>query len=167
MNLRICLTACGVAAGGLLAHSPAAAQAPRYAAQLTPGPNVSPDKPPHGRPENRWRYRFHRGTWWYWTADNSWAYWNNDMWLPFTGQPDPADLAPGALLGPIAGPLGLQGVFLRGPQSGLIRVGDRASTRMLPRGSVMPRFLRGDFTENPALQAPPATTDEEPTPPKD
>jgi len=133
---------------------PAEAQAPLHAAQVTPRPNVSLDQPPRGRPENRWRYRFHRGTWWYWTAGNSWAHWNGDMWVPYTAQRDAADLAPGSLLGPIAGPLGLQGVFLRGPQSGLIRVGDRASTKMLPRGTVMPRFLRGEFTENPALESP-------------
>lgn len=165
MNVRICVTACVVAAGGLLVgQSPVAAQAPRYAAQVTPSANASPDHRPHGRPENGWRYRFHGDTWWYWTADNAWAYWNGDLWVPYTGQPGLADLAPGSQLGPIAGPVGLQGVFIRGPQSGLIRVGDRASTKMLPRGTVMPRFLRGEFTENPERQTPAETSDEEPKP---
>lgn len=164
MNLRICLTVCWMAASGLLAgQSPVAAQAPRHAAQVTTNPNVSPDHPPHGRPENRWRYQFHRGTWWYRTAENAWAYWNGDLWVPYTDQPVSAGPAPGSQLGPIAGPVGLQGVFIRGPQSGLIRVGDRAATKMLPRGTVMPRFLRGEFTENPERQTPKAI-DEEPKP---
>lgn len=125
------------------------------AARIIAGPDASPDHRPQGRPENQWRYRFHRGTWWYWAADNSWAYWNGDMWVPFTGQSNMATFAVGSLLGPIAGPLGLQGVVLRGPQAGLIRVGDRASTKMLPRGTVMPRFLRGEFTENPEREPSP------------
>ncbi|HEX5445056.1 MAG TPA: hypothetical protein VFW87_14555 [Pirellulales bacterium] len=155
MKLRMCVIACLLATNMFLMRPlRAAAQTPRYAAQVTPQPNVSPDQPPQGRAENRWRYRFHRGTWWYWTAGNAWARWNGDMWVPYTGQPDVADFAPGSLLGPIAGPTGLEGVFLRGPQAGLIRVGDRASTKMLPRGTVMPRFLRGEFTENPALGPP-------------
>ncbi|HEX7447246.1 MAG TPA: hypothetical protein VF306_06860 [Pirellulales bacterium] len=155
MKLRLwIISGCLAASAILLTGLPAAAQTSLPGAAVTPRPNVSPDRPPQGRPENRWRYRFHRDTWWYWTAGDAWAYWNGDMWVPYTGQTNAADLAPGSMLGPISGPVGLQGVFLRGPQSGLIRVGDRASTKMLPRGTVMPRFLRGEFTENPALDAP-------------
>lgn len=154
MNFRIVVTACLSATSlFVLKASPTLAEPPLRAAQITPRPNVSPEQPPRGRAENRWRYRFHRGTWWYWTAGDSWARFNGDMWVPYTGQPDAADLAPGSLLGPIAGPVGLQGVFLRGPQAGLIRVGDRASTKMLRRGTVMPRFLRGEFTNEPAVDS--------------
>jgi hypothetical protein len=36
-----------------------------------------------GRPENRWRYRFFRGRWWYWTPDNRWSYFNGSRWTPY------------------------------------------------------------------------------------
>lgn len=39
--------------------------------------------PRGGRPENRWRYRFYRGRWWYWTPDRRWSYFNGRLWVPY------------------------------------------------------------------------------------
>lgn len=37
--------------------------------------------PRGGRPENRWRYRYYRGRWWYWTGDRRWSYFDGRRWL--------------------------------------------------------------------------------------
>lgn len=37
----------------------------------------------------RWRYRYHRGRWWYWMPDNSWVYWTGDGWRRY----DPTAIA--------------------------------------------------------------------------
>ncbi|HVA47021.1 MAG TPA: hypothetical protein VNH11_11700 [Pirellulales bacterium] len=39
--------------------------------------------PSGGRPENRWRYRFFQGRWWYWTSDHQWSYFNGVRWTPY------------------------------------------------------------------------------------
>jgi hypothetical protein len=33
-----------------------------------------------GQPENRWRYRYSNGRWWYWTRDNQWSYFDGNRW---------------------------------------------------------------------------------------
>ncbi|HQU45208.1 MAG TPA: hypothetical protein PK867_20505 [Pirellulales bacterium] len=37
--------------------------------------------PSGGRPENRWRYRYFQGRWWYWTDDHRWSYFNGRRWV--------------------------------------------------------------------------------------
>lgn len=39
--------------------------------------------PRGGRPENRWRYRYYRDQWWYWTKENRWAYFDGRRWRPY------------------------------------------------------------------------------------
>lgn len=104
-----------------------------------------PDLPhPRGLPENRWRYQRSQGRWWYWSADNSWSFFNGDIWVPFTGQADLGRSEAGSLLGPISGNLEFQGVIVRGPRAGLAGIHDRATTQMLRRGTVLPKYLRGE-----------------------
>jgi hypothetical protein len=31
----------------------------------------------------QWRYRWHNGTWWYWTADNRWIYSIGNQWFHY------------------------------------------------------------------------------------
>jgi hypothetical protein len=38
------------------------------------------DNGPNG---NRWRYRWHNGAWWYWTARNAWVIYQNGQWVPY------------------------------------------------------------------------------------
>jgi hypothetical protein len=99
---------------------------------------------PRGLPENSWRYRQSQGRWWYWSDKNSWSFFNGDIWVPFTGQADLGRSEAGSLLGPISGEIGFQGVIVRGPRAGLAGMGDRATTQMLRRGTVLPKYLRGD-----------------------
>jgi hypothetical protein len=102
-----------------------------------------PDLPhPRGMAENRWRYRRSQGRWWYWSSDNSWSFFNGDIWVPFTGQADLGRSEAGSLLGPISGNLEFQGVVVRGPRAGLAGPHDRATTQMLRRGTVLPKYLR-------------------------
>jgi hypothetical protein len=37
-----------------------------------------------GQPENRWRCRFYRGRWWYWTPERRWSYFDGRHWMPYT-----------------------------------------------------------------------------------
>ena len=32
---------------------------------------------------DQWRYRWHNGTWWYWTSDNRWIYSNGNQWFNY------------------------------------------------------------------------------------
>ena len=32
---------------------------------------------------NQWRYRWHHGTWWYWTPRSNWVYWLGNRWVPY------------------------------------------------------------------------------------
>lgn len=41
-------------------------------------------------PDNQWRFRYHRGTWWYWLPSSRWVYWRNGTWIDF----DPATYVP-------------------------------------------------------------------------
>lgn len=104
-----------------------------------------PDLPhPRGLAENHWRYRRSQGRWWYWSAGNSWSFFNGDVWVPFTGQADLGRSEAGSLLGPISGNLEFEGVIVRGPRAGLAGIHDRATTKMLRRGTVLPKYLRGE-----------------------
>ena len=40
--------------------------------------------PRGGRPENAWRYRFHRGRWWYLTPSRRWSYFDGRRWRPYS-----------------------------------------------------------------------------------
>lgn len=102
---------------------------------------VSPNAP-KGRPENHWRYRSHHGHWWYWRDDDSWSFFNGDAWVPYTPQSAVA-LGGAPVLGPIAGPLGQQGVFVRGKTAGLTAIpGDHPAAPNLKRGTVLPKYLK-------------------------
>ena len=77
---------------------------------LTTVPSAAQSSPPGGRPENRWRYRFFHGHWWYWTPDNQWSFFNGRRWAPYrpageyqTRKVDPALLRLEAKEG-VAGP---------------------------------------------------------------
>lgn len=37
-----------------------------------------------GAPENRWRYRFSNGRWWYLTPERRWSYYDGSRWRPYT-----------------------------------------------------------------------------------
>lgn len=39
--------------------------------------------PPRGLSENRWRYSFHRGHWWYYRDGGRWAYWTGLKWVDY------------------------------------------------------------------------------------
>src|SRR5215469_3310159 len=43
----------------------------------------SPATPGTGRPENRWRYRFAQGRWWFWAPDRQWWYFDGGRWVPY------------------------------------------------------------------------------------
>lgn len=102
---------------------------------------VSPN-PPTGRPENRWRYRLYNGRWWYWANDRSWSFFNGDAWVPYT-QESAVVLRSTPVLGPIAGSLGQQGIFVRGKTAGLTAIpGDHAAAPNLKRGTVLPKYLK-------------------------
>lgn len=129
---------------------------PREAAAQSPTASVRPMGPafrvrglpdlphPRGLAENRWRYRRSQGRWWYWSADKSWSFFNGDIWVPFTGQADLGRSEAGSLLGPISGDTEFEGVIVRGSRAGLAGRHDRATTQMLGRGTVLPKYLRGE-----------------------
>lgn len=99
------------------------------------------DAHPKGRPENDWRYRLRNGRWWFWTVDDNWSYFNGDTWVPYSAAAEEM-LQRGPLLGPISGDLGVQGVIVQGPRSGLTLIaGDHAAAPHLRRGTVLPRYL--------------------------
>ena len=31
--------------------------------------------------DNRWRFKYHQGRWWYWMPDKQWVYWSTNRWL--------------------------------------------------------------------------------------
>jgi hypothetical protein len=39
-----------------------------------------------GQPENRWRYHFHRGRWWYWTPAGRWEFFDGRRWLRYSAR---------------------------------------------------------------------------------
>lgn len=39
---------------------------------------------PGARTENRWRYRFYRGRWWYWTPAQRWDVFDGRRWAPYS-----------------------------------------------------------------------------------
>jgi hypothetical protein len=45
--------------------------------------NAASSIAPEGRQENRWRYRYFQGRWWYWTAANQWSYFNGSRWTTY------------------------------------------------------------------------------------
>lgn len=48
------------------------------------GVNVNVDGARDNGPAgNRWRYRWHNGAWWYWTARNAWVIYQNGQWVPY------------------------------------------------------------------------------------
>jgi hypothetical protein len=52
--------------------------------QLAPaGLRPSPAAPTSGQAENRWRYRFSQGRWWYWKPDHQWSYFDGSRWVPY------------------------------------------------------------------------------------
>lgn len=42
--------------------------------------------PRGGRRENRWRYEFYNGYWWYWTPDNRWAFYSGERWIDYNSE---------------------------------------------------------------------------------
>ena len=40
------------------------------------------------------RYRWHNGTWWYWTADNRWIYRSGNQWLNYVPAPPAVPAVP-------------------------------------------------------------------------
>jgi hypothetical protein len=38
------------------------------------------------RRDNRWRYRYQNGHWWYWLPSNQWVFWNGSAWLAYAPQ---------------------------------------------------------------------------------
>lgn len=46
---------------------------------------ASPDRRV-GRPENRWRYEYYNGYWWYWTPERRWAFFNGRRWIDYDSE---------------------------------------------------------------------------------
>ena len=54
-----------------------------------PAPEAVADGAPAGNPppgDQRWRYKFHNGAWWYWLPSDRWVYWSDGAWVNY----DPA-----------------------------------------------------------------------------
>lgn len=51
-----------------------AVQVEQGSSAAVPGPAVV---------DNSWRYRQHRGAWWYWLPSNRWVYWSNGAWVDY------------------------------------------------------------------------------------
>lgn len=46
--------------------------------------SASPADEAAGKPKGqRWRYRFHKGRWWYWLPAERWAVWNGKNWVDY------------------------------------------------------------------------------------
>jgi hypothetical protein len=45
---------------------------------------VRQERSANARADNRWRYKFHQGTWWYWLPSNRWTFWTGDEWRPYS-----------------------------------------------------------------------------------
>lgn len=46
--------------------------------------------PPTPGPDERWRYKFHQGRWWYLRPNDEWLYWFEDHWVPHRPPPPAA-----------------------------------------------------------------------------
>lgn len=64
------------ALGSRSAHSRSAVRGSRSASS---GPRG-------GRPENRWRYQYYNGYWWYWTPNNRWAFFSGRRWIDYDSE---------------------------------------------------------------------------------
>jgi hypothetical protein len=151
--LRVSKAVGAMAAGLVFASAAAAAGQDVSNSRAMPG-NETPAGPhvlswgqvspiaPAGKPDNHWRYRLYNGRWWYWASDDSWSFFNGDTWVPYT--PESAVVLRGApTLGPIAGSLGQQGVFVHGKHAGLTAIaGDHPAAPSLKRGTVLPKYLK-------------------------
>ena len=50
------------------------------------GPRRAANDRRGGRPENRWRYQFYEGYWWYWTPERRWAFFNGRRWIDYDSE---------------------------------------------------------------------------------
>ena len=75
-----------------LAPAPVVSPAPAGQTQNEVGGNPGMTQPPvaganagvaANPSSNHWRYRWHNGTWWYWTPANRWVYRNGNEWANF------------------------------------------------------------------------------------
>ena len=59
------------------------------AANIVPAPSVAGGNYVAPTGPDAWRYKFHNGLWWYWTADNQWLYFTNGQWVSHNAAPQP------------------------------------------------------------------------------
>jgi len=53
--------------------------------------------------QNRWRYKWHHGVWWYWTPQDRWVVWMNNQWQPYAAELFSSGPAPSTYSGPTHG----------------------------------------------------------------
>jgi hypothetical protein len=64
---------------------PCMAQTTSDRSELATRKAVERGLPLGGQPENRWRYRYTNGRWWYWTRENRWSYFDGRQWIAAHG----------------------------------------------------------------------------------
>ena len=92
MNSSLRLSVLTSVALGALAWT-SAAQAVDTPPKPSPVGNPATAVPPYLAPatqsDNKWRFKYHDGRWWYWMTDETWVYHNNNQWVHY----DPATYA--------------------------------------------------------------------------
>jgi hypothetical protein len=75
------LTLLGALSGVTEAPVARARATPRVEAQVAVSADAGTRPWMAGRGENAWRYVFHRGRWWYWSASERWSYFDGARWV--------------------------------------------------------------------------------------
>ena len=85
------------AASPLFAAEPKAADAGAAASEELPTPHADKPAPAQRaddakkadkttKADNKWRFRFYNGHWWYWQPDKHWVFWNGANWQDYDRQ---------------------------------------------------------------------------------
>jgi hypothetical protein len=92
---RLVVVASFLALAGLGLSAVLAADSKQSAGQGQVVQQKQSDHQKQGPTQDRWRYTFHNGEWWYWLPTDRWVYWRNDRWNDYDPKAYTAPVSPG------------------------------------------------------------------------